>query len=110
MTQRFNGSWSIVASPNPTTTGYSQLNRVDATAADNVWAIGYDSQTGTLVERWNGSTWGVVAAPTGIAPRGLDVVSTNEVWVAGYSGSAATISQWTNGKWTAKYTQPGRPF
>jgi hypothetical protein len=106
MTQRFNGSWSIVASPNPSTTGYSQLNRVDATAADNVWAIGYDSQTGTLVERWNGSTWSVVTAPTGIAPRGLDVVSTNNVWVAGYSGSAATISQWTNGKWTTKYTQP----
>jgi hypothetical protein len=106
MTQRFNGSWGIVASPNPSTTGYSQLNRVDATAAGNVWAIGYDSQTGSLVERWNGSTWSVVTAPTGIAPRGLDVVSTTEVWVAGYSGSAATVSQWKNGTWSTRYTQP----
>jgi hypothetical protein len=106
MTQRFNGGWSVVASPNGSTTGYSQLNRVDATAADNVWAIGYDSQTGTLVERWNGTRWSTMPAPTGIAPRGLDVVGTNDVWVAGYSGSAATVSQWNGVKWTTKYTQP----
>jgi hypothetical protein len=107
MTQRFNGtSWSIVSSLNASATGYSQLNRVDATSASNVWAIGSDTQAGPLVHRYNGTQWVAMTRPAGIAPRGLDVVSSAEVWVAGYSGSAATVSQWRNGTWTTRYTQP----
>jgi hypothetical protein len=100
MTQRFNGtSWSIVPSLNASATGYSQLNRVDATSTTNVWAIG------SLVERYNGTNWVAMSSPAGVAPRGLDVVSPSEVWVAGYSGSAATVAQWKNGTWTTRYTQ-----
>jgi hypothetical protein len=100
MTQRFNGtSWSIVPSVNASSTGYSQLNRVDATSTSNVWAIG------SLVERYNGTNWVAMSSPAGVALRGLDVVSPSEVWVAGYSGSAATVSQWKNGTWTTRYTQ-----
>jgi hypothetical protein len=100
MTQRFNGtSWSIVPSVNASATGYSQLNRVDATSTSNVWAIG------SLVERYNGTNWVAMSSPAGVALRGLDVVSPTEVWVAGYSGSAATIAQWKNGTWTTRYTQ-----
>ena len=100
MTQRFNGtSWSIVPSLNASASGYSQLNRVDATSTSNVWAIG------SLVERYNGTNWIAMSSPAGVAPRGLDVVSPTEVWVAGYSGSAATVAQWKNGTWTTRYTQ-----
>jgi hypothetical protein len=100
MTQRFNGtSWSVVPSVNASATGYSQLNRVDATSTSNVWAIG------SLVERYNGTNWVAVSSPAGVALRGLDVVSPTEVWVAGYSGSSATVAQWKNGTWTTKYTQ-----
>ena len=100
MTQRFNGtSWSIVPSVNASSTGYSQLNRVDATSTTNVWAIG------SLVERYNGTNWVAMSSPAGVAPRGLEVVSPSEVWVAGYSGSAATVAQWKNGTWTTRYTQ-----
>jgi hypothetical protein len=100
------GAWSIVSSPNPNGSGYSQLNRVDATSTVNVWAIGYDTQTGSLVERFDGTRWTTVPGPAGISLRGLDVVSPTEVWVAGYSGSAATVAQWRNGTWTTRYTQP----
>jgi hypothetical protein len=100
MTQRFNGtSWSIVPSLNASATGYSQLNRVDATSTSNVWAIG------SLVERYNGTNWVAMSSPAGVALRGLDVVSPSEVWVAGYAGSAATVAQWKNGTWTTRYTQ-----
>jgi hypothetical protein len=100
MTQFFNGtSWSIVSSVNASATGYSQLNRVDATSASNVWAIG------SLVERYDGSRWAATSSPAGVALRGLDVVSPTEVWIAGYSGSAATVSQLKNGTWTTRYTQ-----
>ena len=58
MTQRFNGtSWSIVPSVNASATGYSQLNRVDATSTSNVWAIG------SLVERYNGTNWVAMSSP-----------------------------------------------
>jgi hypothetical protein len=100
MTQRSTGgAWSIVPSVNASATGYSQLNRVDATSASNVWAIG------SLVERYDGSRWVAMSSPAGVALRGLDVVSPTEVWVAGYVGSAATVSQWKNGTWTTRYTQ-----
>ena len=100
LAQRFNGtSWSIVPSVNTSATGYSQLNRVDATSTSNVWAIG------SLVERYNGTNWVAMSSPAGVALRGLDVVSPSEVWVAGYSGSAATVAQWKNGTWTTRYTQ-----
>jgi hypothetical protein len=100
MTQRSTGgAWSIVPSVNASATGYSQLNRVDATSTSNVWAIG------SLVERYDGSKWAAMTAPAGVALRGLDVVSPTEVWVAGYVGSAATVSQWKNGIWTTRYTQ-----
>jgi hypothetical protein len=106
MTQRFNGtSWSIAPSLNASATGYSQLNRVDATSSSNVWAIGYDSQAGTLVHRYNGNNWVAMSSPAGVAPRGLDVVSPTEVWVAGYAGSSATVTHWKNGTWTTRYTQ-----
>jgi hypothetical protein len=106
MTQRYNGSsWSIVSSPNASATGYSQLNRVDATSAGNVWAIGYDTQAGSLVERYDGTRWATTSSPAGVALRGLDVVSPTEVWVAGYSGSAATVARWKDGTWTTRYTQ-----
>jgi hypothetical protein len=88
-----------VPSVNAGATGYSQLNRVDATSTSNVWAIG------SLVERYNGTNWVAMSSPAGVALRGLDVVSPSEVWVAGYSGSAATVAQWKNGTWTTRYTQ-----
>jgi hypothetical protein len=105
MIQRYsNGSWSIVSSPNGSATGYSQLTDVDATATSNVWAIGSDSQTGTLLLRYNGS-WARMTAPTGIAPRGIKVVSPTDVWLAGYNGSAATVARWNGSTWTTVYTQ-----
>jgi len=70
-----------------------------------VWAIGYDTQAGTLVHKHDGSRWVAMSSPAGVALRGLDVVSPSEVWVAGYAGSAATVAQWKNGSWTTRYTQ-----
>src|SRR5262245_61251861 len=106
MTQRFNGtSWSIVPSLNASASGYSQLTKVDATGASNVWAIGYDTQAGPQVHRYDGTRWVAMSRPAGVALRGLDVVSPTEVWVAGYAGSSATVSRWRSGTWATMYTQ-----
>jgi hypothetical protein len=111
MTQRWNGTrWAIVASPNASTNGYSELTKVDATAATNVWAIGYDTAISTsLIVRYNGTSWSRMTAPAGIAVRGINVVTPTEVWVAGYSGAQATVAQWKNGAWTTRFTLPASP-
>jgi hypothetical protein len=108
LTERWNGtSWRVVASPNASANGYSELTKVDATAANNVWAIGYDTSLTTgLILRYNGSSWSRVTAPAGIALRGIDAVSPTEVWVAGYSGSQATVARWSNGSWSTRFTLP----
>ena len=65
--ERWNGiAWSISASPNPG--GISnELNEVKCTSSTSCMAVGdyYNASNvdQTLVERWNGSTWAVVASP-----------------------------------------------
>jgi hypothetical protein len=108
LVERYNGtSWSIVASPSGSANGYSQLNRVDATAANNVWAVGYDTQSGNLVERYNGTSWSKLTTPTGVSLRGIDVVGTNEAWFAGYTGSSAAVVHYLNGQWSTPFTLSG---
>jgi hypothetical protein len=68
--EHYNGTkWSIVPSPSPGTnaglTGVTTSN-----AANNVWAVGYDTPAGssasqTLTLNWNGSSWNTVASPNG---------------------------------------------
>jgi hypothetical protein len=57
-------SWSIVPSPSPGTAGLNELRGVAANSANDVWAAGDLTNSGsyaqTLVEHWNGSTWSVI--------------------------------------------------
>ena len=67
LAERWNGTkWAIVAAPNPKGSD-SYLNAVSCASATYCGAVGstYPS-TGpgkTLVERWNGSGWAIVASP-----------------------------------------------
>jgi hypothetical protein len=60
-------TWSIVASPNSSTTQRNNLNGVSCTSATSCTAVGFSfagtSNYQTLVERWNGSIWSIVASP-----------------------------------------------
>jgi hypothetical protein len=67
----WNGTrWSIVPSPNPTSTNGNALWGLTAISATNVTSVGivggvldtYASST-PLIARWNGSTWAQVSAP-----------------------------------------------
>src|SRR5579871_51473 len=63
--------WSIVKSPNGSTTSVSNniLSGVSAISDSDVWAVGYFNSTNnnvineTLAEHWNGAAWSVVATP-----------------------------------------------
>jgi hypothetical protein len=70
LAERWNGKkWSIVATP---TTGvkYSSLEGVACPNATRCLAVGYTRKSGgvskTLVERWNGTAWSVVASPNAV--------------------------------------------
>ena len=49
--------------PDPSTSGYSRLNRVDASSTTNVWAVRYDTQTDSLMEQFYGPRWLVPYGP-----------------------------------------------
>ena len=96
--EHFNGfSWSIVASPNPSTSTSNNLEMLSASSASDIWAIGDISSSSsssgefkTLMEHFNGFSWSIVASPVPAGSilndiDGLCVVSANDVWAVGWS-------------------------
>ena len=68
LTERWNGTaWSIMATPN--TGGPTGLNQVSCTSATMCMAVGSqtkgigDGLVKTLTERWDGSSWSIIASP-----------------------------------------------
>ena len=111
-------SWSLVPSPNgPNPINY--LIGVAGSAGNDVWAVGYSStanqngQSFTLIERWNGASWGRVASPNAPFPGpfpvsnelyDVAVVSANDAWAVGrtynVSGGQPLTLHWTGASWT----------
>lgn len=104
-------SWNVMSSPNPGS-AYNSLFGVDAISANNVWAVGYYSNSSnaspsqTLIEHWNGKIWSVVSSPSpGSANNLLFGVSripgTSQLWAVGdyNSGNAPnqTLTEYWNG-------------
>ncbi len=111
--EQWNGtSWSIVTSPNVSTT--NDLYSVTAVSANNVWAVGryIKNSSGfdqTLIEQWNGTRWSVIASPN-LSDfddlYGVTAVSASDVWTVGYYTSAGfggktLIEQWNGSSWSA---------
>ena len=107
--------WSIVPSPNVDSL---LLYGVTVVSADDVWAVGAYSATGsdtrTLVLHWDGTNWGVVSSPNiGTESNylylnilfGSAAVSTNDVWAVGYyydytvSRPQTLILHWDGATW-----------
>ena len=87
-------SWSIVASPNTSTTTSNQLYGIACASTSDCWSVGsYDNgsdvyQAQTLIEQWNGDTWSIVSSPPydttlGNAISGVTCASTAECWTVG---------------------------
>ncbi len=100
-------SWSVVDSPNPSTSE-DDLFDVTAISANDVWAVGsYDVGTSTrsLALHWDGTQWSVVPTPN-VDPTtdqlgGVAALATNDVWAVGYSGVSQTlIEHWDGSQWS----------
>ena len=99
----WNGTaWQRVPSPSPSAGQFGNgLSSVAATSATNAWAVGCTDGCpvgGTpLIERWNGTSWQQVAAPT--APyalynlAGVAASSGTSAWVVGGGGPATLESR-----------------
>ncbi|HTL83668.1 MAG TPA: hypothetical protein VL856_00685 [Acidimicrobiia bacterium] len=113
LVERWNGSsWSLVASPNPSGALDARLSGVSCTSATSCFAVG-SSSTATasraLVERWNGSTWSIVATPVpiGASDVSLGAVSclsaTSCMAVGSYSTATtdkALAERWNGTSWS----------
>ena len=100
--QHYNGkSWSVVASPN-VDVGNNALNGVVALAANNIYAVGYSTDSNyaehSLILHYDGTAWNVVnGADTG-GLTGIAAHAANDIWVVG----GGTMTQHYNGTiWTA---------
>jgi hypothetical protein len=113
LTERWNGSsWTIVPSPNSSTTQTNYLNSVTCMSTSDCWAVGYyynnGSITQTLIERWDGTSWAIVPSPNTSATRnnflyGVTCASASNCWATGgyYTGSVnqTLIERWDGTSW-----------
>jgi len=65
--ERWDGtSWVRVASPNTSASAYNLLSSVTCTSSSDCWAVGNASGASsyeTLIARWDGTAWSIVASP-----------------------------------------------
>jgi len=104
-------SWTVTT--NPTLTPFDNvLFGVDARTGSDGWAVGY-ADTGTLptrrplIQRWNGSAWRIVQAPTlGSAGQlhDVDAPAATDAWAVGYvgtdNGDQPLTLRWDGERWT----------
>jgi tripartite motif-containing protein 71 len=98
LVEHWNGSsWQVVSSPNPAGATDSRFEGVSCVSSTSCTAVGYfqdHNGTSTLVEKWNGTTWSIIASPnrTGYARNylyGVSCVSSSECWAVGKSAYTA---------------------
>ena len=119
--EQWNGtSWSIVTSPNATTTENNQLNGVSCVSASDCWAVGHYTYTNgvaqTLIEQWNGTSWSIVTSPNtstvqGNYPLSVSCVSASDCMAVGYyytgsGGYYQTLTEGWNGTSWSIVTSP----
>lgn len=116
--ERWNGTeWSIQSTPSPTGGQGSFLNSIACPSASSCTAVGntadsHGNQTGTLAERWNGTSWSIQPTPN---PRGTHGSFLNSVacpsasvctavGLAFASGPAILAERWNGTTWTIQPT------
>jgi hypothetical protein len=93
-------TWRIVSSPPATQYPQSQLAGVSALSPAAAWAVGMNvvgegnNLAASLIERWDGSAWRIVANPGPGYLTGVAAVSAQDVWAVGYELSQVSSEEW----------------
>jgi hypothetical protein len=113
LVEHWNGkTWTIVPSPNPSGTTDDRLLGVTCASTTNCFAVGTQTAANpsvpkTLIERWDGKTWKVMASPNPPTPgpnSELRAVSCTSgsfcVAVGQYAASKTLIEHWNGKSWS----------
>ncbi|HEX8599098.1 MAG TPA: S-layer homology domain-containing protein [Chloroflexia bacterium] len=121
LVQHWNGvEWSLVDSPNVGPLLDNRLTSIDASAPDDVWAVGYYyndvAVPQTLTMHWDGTEWTIVASPN-VGERenflyAVTVIGPNDAWAVGDYGIMAGYQyvfkslalHWNGAVWTVVAT------
>jgi hypothetical protein len=111
--EQWNGTtWSIVPSPNASTTESDSLAGITCISTTACTAVGVLSTTSanetlidqTLIEQWNGTTWSIVPSPSPTTSAGgLDAISCTSTTACIAVGNAypkALVEQWNGTTWS----------
>ncbi len=108
--EQWNGAtWSIVSSPNASTTEESELNGVSCVGSLFCMATGFTyngTRDATLAEVWTGSAWTIVSSPSPVGAGGyfdgVSCASTTFCVGVGASDSPQLnlVEQWNGSAWT----------
>jgi hypothetical protein len=114
----WNGTaWTQVTAPDPGTSG-NTLESVAGTAANDIWAVGYYSNSGEkgvlahpLAVHYNGTSWVETELPasgTGTFLHSVTALSATDVWAVGSkNGYAAPVAyHWNGSAWSEVPTAP----
>lgn len=105
LVMRMNGtSWSMVASPTPPGKINALLNGVSCAKATDCFAVGSyenNSWSRTLIERWNGKSWSIVASPN---PPGENFATLNAI-ACPTTTSCAAVGNDTSSSWAKTLTE-----
>src|SRR6266511_2814092 len=92
--QALAATWSVTATPDPPSSWGSRLTGVDASSADDAWAVGYAEYGSAptarpITARWTGAEWTVVPSPS---PTGANAATLHGVKTLG-AGNAWAVGQ-----------------
>ncbi len=112
-------SWSVVPTPNPTSSPNDNLPGVACTSTSDCWAVGSASSgsalSQTLAEHWDGNAWSIVATPNASNSQenslsGVACINASDCWAVGsslVSGFVAdTLAEHWNGRAWSIVTTP----
>jgi hypothetical protein len=119
----YNGTaWKTVPSPDPAGLMRDNfLTGVASVSAHDIWAVGFYDRggaAGTLIERWNGTSWKVIKSPNAGTGNnfleGVIATSAGNAWAVGHYDSGAAsrtlVEHWNGTSWKViKSPNPGGP-
>jgi hypothetical protein len=111
--EHYDGSgWSRVPSPDVDT--QTVLYGVAALSSTNAWAVGYASNKGAVVMRFDGHSWTAATLAQLSSLTAISALSASDIWAAGSdSAGNAVLANWRGSGWAVTpapaQTGPGTP-
>ena len=98
--EHYDGSaWSRVPSPDVDT--QTVLYGVAALSSTNAWAVGYASNKGAVVMRFDGHSWSATTLPQLSSLTAIAALSASDIWAAGSDATGnVVLANWRGSGWT----------